>query len=138
MKLTHILTPLALIAFAAFWSTSMVANAQDTPKLKITPLQKEPLTGQPDKEVLSLIVEWPPGSGTGLHTHPGDEYTTVLEGEVIGRKEGSEAKTYTAGQSYHNDPGVVHEATNKASAPAKTFNVFVVEKGKPVTEPVKR
>ncbi|WP_051380671.1 cupin domain-containing protein [Bradyrhizobium sp. WSM1743] len=138
MKLTHILAPLALATFTAFCATSMVADARETPKLKITPLQKEPLTGQPNKEVLSLIVERPPGSGTGLHTHPGDEYTTVLEGEVVGRKEGSEAKTYTAGRSYHNEPGVVHEANNKASAPARTFNVFVVEKEKPVTEPVKR
>lgn len=138
MKYTGVLTLLSVATFAAFCTMSMVADAQEAPKLKITPLQKEALTGQPDKEVLSLIVEWPPGSGTGLHTHPGDEYTTVLEGEVIGRKEGGEAKTYTAGQSYHNEPGVVHEANNKASAPAKTFNVFVVEKGKPVTEPVKR
>lgn len=138
MKPTHILAPLALVTVIAFCTTNTVACAQEPPKLKVTPLQKEPLTGQSDKEVLSLIVEWPPGSGTGLHTHPGDEYTTVLEGEVIGRKEGSEAKTYTAGQSYHNEPGVVHEANNKGIVPAKTFNVFVVEKGKPVTEPVKR
>ena len=135
MKLTHIFSLLALIVAIAFCT---VIRAQELPKLKVTPLQKEALTGQADKEVLTVIVEWPPGSGTGLHTHPGDEYTTVLEGEVVGRKEGSEAKTYAAGQSYHNEPGVVHEANNKASAPAKTFNVFVVEKGKPVTEPVKR
>ncbi|MDA9506336.1 hypothetical protein XI09_17195 [Bradyrhizobium sp. CCBAU 11386] len=132
------MAPLTLVALTAFCATGTISGAQETPKLKVTPLQKEPLTGQPDKEVISLIVEWPPGAGTGLHTHPGDEYTTVLEGEVIGRKEGSEAKTYAAGQSYHNEPGVVHEANNKASAPAKTFNVFVVEKGKPVTEPAKR
>jgi len=138
MKLAHILTPLALMTAIAVFTTNTVTRAQEAPKLKVTPLQKEALTGQSDKEVLTLIVEWPPGSGTGLHTHPGDEYTTVLEGEVVGRKEGAEAKTYTAGQSYHNEPGVVHEATNKGSAPAKTFNVFVIEKGKPVSEPVKR
>lgn len=138
MTFARILTPLALIMAIAFCTTNTVARAQEAPKLKLTPLQKEALTGQPDKEVVTVIVEWPPGSGTGLHTHPGDEYTTVLEGEVVGRKEGGEAKVYSAGQSYHNEPGVVHEATNKGSAPAKTFNVFVVEKGKPVTEPVKR
>jgi quercetin dioxygenase-like cupin family protein len=138
MKLTHILAPLALVTFTAFCTVSTVAGAQDAPKLKITPLQKEPLTGQPDKEVVSLIVEWPPGAGTGLHTHPGDEYTTVLEGEIVGRIDGNEAKTYATGQSYHNEPGVVHEGSNKGSVPAKTFNVFVVEKGKPITEPAKR
>ena len=138
MKLAYILTPLALIAAIAFCTTNTVASAQEAPKLKATPLQKEPLTEQSDKEVITAIVEWPPGAGTGLHTHPGDEYTTVLEGEIVGRKEGAEAKTYSAGQSYHNEPGVIHEANNKGSAPAKTFNVFVIEKGKPLTEPVKR
>ena len=138
MKLAYVAAPLALIMAIGFYNTNTVVHAQEAPKLKATPLQKAPLTGQSDKEVLTIIVEWPPGSGTGLQTHPGDEYTTVLEGEVVGRKEGSEAKTYTAGQSYHNEPGVVHEANNKGSTPAKTFNVFVIEKGKPVSEPVKQ
>ena len=138
MKHACIWMPLALIIGVGLYLPSDFARAQEAPKLKITPLQKEALTGQPDKEVFTAIVEWPPGAGTGLHTHPGDEYTTVLEGEVVGRKEGAESKTYTAGQSYHNEPGVVHEATNKANALAKTFNVFVVEKGKPVTQPVKQ
>jgi quercetin dioxygenase-like cupin family protein len=137
MRLTHILASLSLITAISFCTMNPIARAQEAPKLKVTPLQKEALTGQVDKEVLTIIVEWPPGSGTGLHTHPGDEYTTVLEGEVVGRKEGAEAKTYTAGQSYHNEPGIVHEANNKGNATAKTFNVFVIEKGKPVTEPVK-
>ena len=137
MKLTQILTSLALITAIAVCTTNTVARAQEYPKLKVTPLQKTGLTGEPDKEVLTLIVEWPPGSGTGLHTHPGDEYTTVLEGEVVGRKEGSEAISIL-GTVLPNEPGVVHEANNKGSAPAKTFNVFVIEKGKPVSEPVKR
>lgn len=74
-------------------------SGQEAPKMKITPLQKEALTGQPEKEVVTVLIEWPPGAGTGLHTHPGDEYTTVLEGEFVGRREGAESKTYTAGQS---------------------------------------
>jgi quercetin dioxygenase-like cupin family protein len=84
-----------------------------------------------------LIVEWPPGLSTGLHTHPGDEYATVLEGEVTGQKQNGETKTYTAGQSYHNEAGVVHEAKNTGNQTAKTLNVFVVEKGKPLVQPVK-
>lgn len=132
---------------SAFYMTAAMAiglalshdavSGQEAPKMKITPLQKEALTGQPEKEVVTVLIEWPPGAGTGLHTHPGDEYTTVLEGEFVGRREGAESKTYTAGQSYHNEPGVVHEGTNKATVPAKTFNVFVIDKGKPVTQPLK-
>ena len=138
MKHTNIWMPVVLIVCLSFCTQGSFVRAQEAPKPKVTLLQKEALTGQSEKEVLTAIVEWPPGAGTGLHTHPGDEYTTVLEGEVVGRKEGAEPKTYTAGQSYHNEPGVVHEATNKGSVPAKTFNVFVIEKGKPVTQPVKQ
>jgi len=117
MKLAHVLSSIALVATIML---APVALAQEPPKLKMTPLQKEPLTGQPDKEVISLIVEWPPGSGTGLHTHPGDEYTTVLEGEVVGRKEGSEAKTYTAGQSYHTtSPAWFTKRTTRQVPPRK-------------------
>ena len=65
MTFARILTPLALIMAIAFCTTNTVAHAQEAAKLKLTPLQKEALTGQPDKEVFTVIVEWPPGSGTG-------------------------------------------------------------------------
>ena len=139
MKRNRISAPFVLLVLL---SSCIVAScavfAQEAPKLKVTPLLREPLTGQPDKEVVMVIVEFPPGSGTGRHTHPGDEYATVLEGTVTGQKEGAEAKTYAAGQSYHNETSVVHEARNTGGVPAKTLNVFVVDKGKQLTQPVKQ
>jgi len=112
-------------------------SQQPSPALKATPLLREPVTGQPDKELIMVIVDWPPGAGTGKHTHPGDEYTTVLEGEVTGGKEGGEQKVFKVGQSYHNETAVPHEAINAGTVPAKTLNVFLVEKGKPLVQPVK-
>jgi quercetin dioxygenase-like cupin family protein len=137
----------AIMKHTAFYMIAVVSigfalsnnavSGQESPKMKVTPLQREALTGQPEKEVVTVLIEWPPGAGTGLHTHPGDEYTTVLEGEFVGRRDGAESKTYTAGQSYHNEPGVVHEGTNKGNVAAQTFNVFVIDKGKPITQPFK-
>ena len=127
MKLTQILTSLALITAIAVCTTNTVARAQEFPKLKVTPLQKTGLTGQPDKEVLTLIVEWPPGSGTGLHTHPGDEYTTVLEGEVVGRKEGSEANIYTGDSPTTTSPESFTKQITREGA-SENFKVFVIEK----------
>src|SRR5215208_3407965 len=105
-----------------------------TPPYKVTPLLKDSVTGEPNKE--TIRVDWPPNVSTGRHTHPGDEYGTVLEGSVISQDEGGEWKTYSAGESYHKITGVVHE-TKTGDQPAKTINVFVVEKGKPLVQPVK-
>jgi quercetin dioxygenase-like cupin family protein len=107
-----------------------------TPPYKVTPLLKGPVTGDPNKETIMISVDWPPNVSTGRHTHPGDEYGTVLEGTVTSQDEGGEWKTYSAGQSYHKPTGVVHE-TKSGDQPARTLNVFVVEKGKPMVQPAK-
>jgi quercetin dioxygenase-like cupin family protein len=130
------MTLLCSAVFALSFSIVSSACAQQGPAAKITPLLKEDLTGQPDKEVIMVLIEWPPGTGTGRHTHPGDEYATVLDGTLTGQKENAEAKTYSAGQSYHNEAGVVHEAKNASNQVVKSLSIFVVEKGKPLVQPV--
>jgi quercetin dioxygenase-like cupin family protein len=115
--------------------------AQQAPALatpyKVTPLLKGPVTGDPNKETVMIRVEWPPNVSTGRHAHPGDEYGTVLEGTLISQDEGGEWKTYNAGESYHKVTGVVHE-TKSGDQPAKSLNVFVVEKGKPMVQPTSK
>jgi quercetin dioxygenase-like cupin family protein len=107
-----------------------------TPPYKVIPLMKAPVTGEPNKETVMISVEWPANVSTGRHTHPGDEYGTVLEGSLLSRDDGEDWKTYNAGQSYHKVTGVVHE-TKTGDQPAKSINVFVVEKGKPLRQDVK-
>jgi hypothetical protein len=60
---------------------SHLAQQSAAPAFKVTSLLKESLTRQPDKEVVMVLIERPPGAGTGRHTHPGDEYATILEGK---------------------------------------------------------
>jgi len=107
------------------------------PAYKVTPLLKGPGTGDPSKETVMIRVDWPPNVSTGRHTHPGDEYGTVLEGTLISQDEGGEWKTYNAGDSYHKVTGVVHE-TKSGDQSAKSLNVFVVEKGKPMVQPASK
>jgi quercetin dioxygenase-like cupin family protein len=94
-----------------------------------------PVTGMPDKVFTLISAEWSPAVSTGRHTHPGDEYGTVVEGTVVTRQDGTEWKTVTTGQSYYVPAGVVHETKNAGDAPAKTYNAFIVEKGKPRATP---
>lgn len=132
---------LALTFSAAFAATSVnLARAQQppaiTPPYNVIPLMTAPVTGEPNKETVMIRVEWPANVSTGRHTHPGDEYGTVIEGALLSRDDGEEWKTYSAGQSYHKVTGVVHE-TKTGDQPAKSINIFVVEKGKPLRQDVK-
>ena len=101
-----------------------------------TLVSEQPVTGVPDKVFTLIAAEWPSGVSTGRHTHPGDEYGTVVEGTVVTRQEGGEWKTVTTGQSYYVPGGVVHETKNTGDKTARTYNAFIVEKGKPRATPV--
>jgi quercetin dioxygenase-like cupin family protein len=121
------------IALALLLSAvALPAYAADAPAPERKVLMTEPLTGSPDKQVVLVDVTWPPGSALGWHTHPGDEYATVVAGEFKLRSEGGAWKTYKTGESFHNNAGVVHEAKNDGTVPARTIQTYVVAKDQPV------
>jgi quercetin dioxygenase-like cupin family protein len=93
------------------------------------------LTGDDTKEVVIVIAEFAPGATTGRHTHPGDEYTLVLEGTLELRLEGREPRRVSAGDAYHNPKGVIHETRNVGEGPARASATFVIDKGKPISLP---
>jgi quercetin dioxygenase-like cupin family protein len=111
-----------------------LAFAQQGPNVNALVLE-QPVSGVPDKVFTLITAEFPPGIGTGRHTHPGDEYGTVVEGAVVTRQEGGEWKTVEAGQSYYVPAGVVHETKNMGEKTARTYNGFIIEKGKPRATP---
>ena len=129
---------IAWVAAAAVTTLNpSLAQQPPAPPYKVTPLVSAPLTADPSRETVVVRVDWPANVSTPWHTHPGDEYATVLEGSLITQREGEEAKTVVAGQSYHHPAGVVHVAKT-GDQPATSINVFVVEKGKPFLAPVKK
>jgi quercetin dioxygenase-like cupin family protein len=60
----------------------------------------------------------------------------VVEGTVVTRQQDGEWKILPTGQSYYVPAGVVHETKNTGDAPAKAYNAFILEKGKPHVTPV--
>jgi len=100
------------------------------------PLLRTTLSGDDAKEAVIATVEFAPGGTTGRHTHPGDEYAVVLEGTLELRIEGQEPRRVSAGEAYHNAQGVIHETRNVGEGPARVASTFVVEKGKPISQPV--
>ena len=104
--------------------------------VKSKPLISTTLSGDDTKESIMLSVEFAPGGTTGLHTHPGDEYTFVLQGTLELTAEGREPRRVSAGDVYHNPRGLIHQARNVGEIPALVNITFIVDKGKPRTEPV--
>jgi len=123
----------ALIALGVSVGLSSAWAQQPAPKL--TPLIKESVSGQPDKEFLAVNIDWPVGAATPRHTHLGDEYGMVMQGSFMVKQGSDDWKTYAVGQSWHVPAGVVHESKNAVDG-TKTMNFFIVEKGKPLIQPV--
>ena len=59
----------------------------------------------------------------------------MVEGTLVTRQDGGEWKTVEAGQSYYVPAGVVHETKNSGEKTARSYNGFIVEKGKPRATP---
>ncbi len=126
--------PIALgIVLSGFVLVS--ANAQ-APGMTAKPLLKTTLSGNDTMESVIASIEFAAGSKMWRHTHPGDEYTVVLQGTIELRAEGRETRRASAGEAYHIPRGLAHEAQNAGDTPARIVHVFVVDKGKPMLQPV--
>jgi quercetin dioxygenase-like cupin family protein len=80
------------------------------------------------------LAELAPGASSGKHRHHGVELGYVLEGTVIVEHDGRPTATLKAGETFRNDGP--HNAKNGGPTPAKILAVYLVEKGKPLAEPV--
>jgi quercetin dioxygenase-like cupin family protein len=114
----------------------LALNAQQPPQAKRTIVLKQDMT-IPDREAVMAHVELPPGSAEGKHTHPAEVYAFVQEGTISLEYEGNPTVTLKAGEVFHLLPGKVHQVINNGAVTARLAAVFVAEKGKPLTTPVK-
>lgn len=99
-------------------------------------VSRSDVSGIPGKEGVMIMLDWAPGATTGRHFHHGDEYAYVIDGSLELRTDGAATRNIHSGESYHNAEGVVHETVNSGLTPARSFTFFVVDKGKPLSEPV--
>ena len=89
----------------------------------------------PGREAVVARVDVAPGGRAGRHTHPGDEISYVLEGQVELLIDGQAPRVVKAGESFVVPAGTVHDAHNAGDAPTTLVGVYVVEKGKPLASP---
>ena len=124
-----------IVVFMCLSGTQML-NAQQAPSVKRNLVLKQDMD-IPGKEVVMALVELPPGSAEGRHTHPAEAYVFVQEGEILLENEGKPTTTLKAGEVFYIASGKVHQAINNGNTTAKLAAVFVAEKGKPLTTPAK-
>jgi quercetin dioxygenase-like cupin family protein len=131
---------LSLAAILAGLVLAVPAAAQQSPvspaPVQRTPIGKTEVPGS-NYEVVTAMVTLQPGFKAGRHNHPGVVQAQVLEGEFMIQFDGEPEKTFKAGQSLEVPAGKIHIEGAVGSVPSKLIAVYVVEKGKPLVNPIK-
>jgi quercetin dioxygenase-like cupin family protein len=107
------------------------------PGVKRTVLQRADVAGPEAKECVFGMADIEPGQSVGKHIHHGFEVAYVVQGQVDLMIDGEETRHLKAGDSYRVDVHRPHDARNTGSEPVRVVASWVVEKGKPLAEPVK-
>lgn len=111
------------------------ALAQQPAGIKRTILQRTDEPGSTTHEAVMGVAEIPAGMSAGRHRHNGIELGYVLEGTVTLEHDGEPPRPLKAGDSFINTAGA-HNAKNTGKKPVKILAIYLVEKGKPLAEPV--
>jgi quercetin dioxygenase-like cupin family protein len=129
MSILKKLLPTVVIACSSL--AAPFAHAVDA---VVTPLLTKPLPEFPGKEVLMIMVEYPPGSVDPVHRHDAHAFIYVLEGSIVMQVKGGKEVTLTPGQTFYEGPNDIHVVGRNASGtqPAKFLVVFLKKEGAPV------
>jgi quercetin dioxygenase-like cupin family protein len=134
MRIVHFLSLFALLACG----TAAADQPGEPPAVIVTTLATQALQNEPGKEVLMLMVEYPPGSADPVHRHNAEAFVYVLEGSIVMGVNGGKPVTLSAGQTFHEGPDDVHTIGRNASdsKPAKFVVFLLTDAGTPALVPV--
>ena len=86
-----------------------------------------------DVDSVMYIADFPPGSVSAHHAHPGWEYNYILKGSITFEVDGQAPYTLKAGQGMFNKRGNVHTVRNASKTePAQLVSVLIKDLGAPV------
>ena len=95
-----------------------------------------PLEKDASRQVRLPSVVIPPGAGNQFHTHPGDQWWAVQEGEVTFTIKGQTPRVLKPGDYVYVPRGTIHRNQNMTNRPVRSIELNITDKGKPQTEPV--
>jgi quercetin dioxygenase-like cupin family protein len=127
----------ALAASAGGIAKDAEPDATQGPQAKRTIIERHDQAGVPGKEIVLGTAEFPRGAVIGWHTHSGDEAGYVLRGTLVLKTRGQPDRTLKAGDAFFNPRGAVHSLMAAPDADGgAVFSTWVVDKGKPLADPV--
>ena len=139
------MTKIAVSIMLALLFTTGSAMAQHTgshsaaPEPKVIPLLLKELADIPDKEVLMITVDYPPGGADPVHRHDAHGFIYVLQGSIVMGVKGGKEVTLKPGETFYEGPNDIHTVGRNASKtkPAKFLVMLVKNKGAEAVIPVK-
>ena len=85
---------------------------------------------------MQMQLHLPNRPGNGFHTHNGDQWEAVIEGEITYTVKGQPPQVLKVGDSVYIPRGTIHRNENKSAAPARTVELLIMDKDKPQNNPV--
>ncbi len=126
-----------LVVITCFVNSVIAVPAHAQEGTTRTILHQADLSGAPEMEVISSVLEVQPGVTIPMHFHNGIESGRVLEGGMI-QYPGKEPQMLETGSPIFNLRGVMHAGWKSVGdKPMVLYTVHVVDKGKPLLDGIK-
>ena len=130
---------LAVVAVAGTIATTASAQTSTSPtgpafsqRFFTTALENDP-----SRVVqMQMQLHLPNRPGNGFHTHNGDQWEAVIEGEITFTVKGQPPRVLKAGEFVYIPRGTVHRNENKSNLPTRTMELLIRDKDKPQQNPV--
>ena len=85
---------------------------------------------------MQMQLHLPNRPGNGFHTHNGDQWEAVVEGEITFTVKGQPPRVLKAGEFVYIPRGTIHRNENKSNLPTRTMELLIMDKDKPQNTPV--
>ena len=129
---------LATIAATGMLATAALSQSSTSPtgpafswRYFTTDLDKDPT-----REVsMQMQLHLPNRPGNGFHSHNGDQWEVVVEGEITFTVKGQAPRVLKAGEWVHIPRGTIHRNENKSTTPVRAMELLIKDKGKPQNIP---
>jgi quercetin dioxygenase-like cupin family protein len=131
---------LTMAACVVAFATPAAAHTPQPGSDIVTPVFEHTIPNVPGKNLVALVVDYPPGGRSEAHHHAKSAfiYAHVLSGAIRSQVDDGTDKVYRAGESFFETPGAYHRVSENASTtePARLLAVFVLDAGEnPLTIP---
>jgi quercetin dioxygenase-like cupin family protein len=94
------------------------------------------LANDPSRDVqMQMQLHLPNRPGNGFHSHNGDQWEVVLDGEITFTVRGEAPRVLKTGEYVYIPRGTIHRNENKSAAPTRTIELLIKDKDKPQNIP---